>query len=96
MRSTSVVVNVDIDIDDFLYELSNRDREYMMRCLQEEGYISDLCIIKDDGTVEPKSMKKCPSPNDEFEVALSKLSGNGWKLTKEEEEDILKISQRIS
>lgn len=88
-------VSVDIDIDDFLSELSNRDREYMIKSLQEEGYISDLCIIKDDGTVEPKSTKNSPRPDDEFEVALSKLSGNGWKLTKEEEELIIKISQKI-
>jgi len=87
--------SVDIDIDDFLSELSNRDREYMMESLQEDGYISDLCIIKYDGTVEPKSTKNSPSPNDEFEVALIKLSGNGWKLTKEEEELVIKISQRI-
>lgn len=93
MRSTSV--SVDIDIDDFLFDLSNIDREYMMKCLQEEGYISDLCIIKYDGTVEPKSTKNSPRPADEFEVALSKLSGNGWKLTKEEEELVIKISQRI-
>ena len=93
MRSASV--SVDIDIDDFLSELSNIDREYMMECLQEEGYISDLCIIKYDGTVEPKAIKNSPRPADEFEVALSKLSGNGWKLTKEEEELIIKISQKI-
>jgi len=45
--------------------------------------------LKDDGYFNEGDL------DNEFDIALRKLVGNSWRLSKEDEETILKISNKI-
>lgn len=85
MRTVSV--SVDVEIDDFLYELSNNDRRYLMECLKEEGYIPEDFKIEPDGTLNQGT-------DSTLDRHLKSLLGKEWKLTKEEEETIINIAKK--
>lgn len=79
-----ISVSVDVDIDDILWSASNRDKIKLADRLYEDG----IRATKDtDITYE--------NPETEFDEACLKLFGQGWRLTKEEEEFIINISKRF-
>jgi hypothetical protein len=93
-------ISVEVDIDDIVSELSRSrsDRRDLFHALQEDGYISENCVITNDGEVKaPEKIERsiAASENDEFNIALDKLWNNGWKLTREEEEYIISLSKRF-
>jgi len=73
-------INVDIDIDDVLWEMSKREKQQLVDDLYDDGYIPKPLI--NDHT-------------DDFSLACKKLMGEAWRLTNEETEFIINISKRF-
>jgi hypothetical protein len=73
-------INVNIDIDDVLWEMSKREKQQLVDDLYDDGYIPKPLI--NDHT-------------DDFSLACKKLMGQAWRLTREEEEFIINISKRF-
>jgi hypothetical protein len=91
-------VTIDVDIDDIIYDMSKYDRKVFFNKMKDEGYISHSCIITNDGEVKALPHIERNTLNesqDEFNQALQKLFGNGWKLTKEQEDYIINLSKRF-
>jgi hypothetical protein len=62
--------------------------DFLSACSDSE--IKELVqALKDDGHLDEGE------DNNEFDIALRKLAGNGWRLTKEDEETILRIANKI-
>ena len=89
----SISIDVDIDIDDIISGMSRHDRRKFFESMKEDGYISDCCLITNDGEV--KASAHIEKSEDEFNQALQKLFGNGWKLTKEQEQYIIQLSKQF-
>jgi len=91
-------ISVEVDIIDIIWGMSKYDRREFFNRMQEEGYISKSCVITNEGSVEASAhteRKTLAESEDEFNLALHKLIGNGWKLTKEQEEYIINLSKRF-
>ena len=62
--------------------------DFLSACSSSE--IKELVqALKDDGHLDEGE------DNNDFDIALRKLAGNGWRLTKEDEETILRIANKI-
>ena len=62
--------------------------EFLSACSSSE--IKELVqALKDDGHLDEGE------DDNDFDIALRKLAGNGWRLTKEDEETILRIANKI-
>ena len=83
-----VEAEVDIDVEDFVYECSDRDIEKLIKCLVEEGRLPK--------TLTTYSQSQNLSVNDVlwFET-ISKIQGNRLAMTDEEIEIIEKIAKRF-
>lgn len=80
---------VEIDFEEFLYELKSRPKKM--------EYFLDL-LKKDESTLKQLKGKKIipyDGGDDEFNFVLKKLHNNGWKLSNEEQEIITKIADRF-
>lgn len=91
-------ISIDVDIDDIIWGMSSYDRKAFFKRMQDEGYISKSCIVTKEGEVEaPSHIEKraIAESKDEFNLALQKLFGNGWRLTKEQEDYIINLSKRF-
>jgi hypothetical protein len=73
-------INVDVDIDDVLWEMSKREKQQLVDDLYDDGYIPTPLINR---------------YTDDFSDACRKLMGQAWRLTREEEEFITNISKRF-
>lgn len=78
---------IDIDIDEFLGALNSKEINELIKALVDDGHLPK-------STVKLKNNEYFPSERN-FEEALDKLHGKCYQLTKEEEEIILKISNRF-
>jgi hypothetical protein len=62
--------------------------DFLSACSSSE--IKELVqALKDDGHLDEGDL------DNDFDIALRKLAGNSWRLTKEDEETILKIANKI-
>ncbi len=62
--------------------------DFLSACSDSE--IKELVqALKDDGHLDEGEL------DNDFDIALRKLVGNSWRLTKEDEETILKIANKI-
>jgi len=62
--------------------------DFLSACSSSE--IKELVqALKDDGHLDEGDL------DNDFDIALRKLAGNSWRLTKEDEETILKIASKI-
>jgi hypothetical protein len=77
-------VSVQIDIDDIISDLSNRERQELVDKLYEDGYTTSYVNIP---AIQP-------SLND-FDSNVLKLVGNGWRLSQEDIDIILNISNKL-
>jgi hypothetical protein len=77
-------VSVDIDIDDILWSASNKDKQNLADRLYEDGFKA----VKDKDV-------EYENPETSFDEACLKLFGQGWRLTREEEEFIISVSKRF-
>lgn len=79
------MASIDIDIDDILYSLSSYEMQELADELYDDGYI-------------PKQLKgnlADDKDTDDWDAQVRKLRGNRWRLTKEDEETILKITNKL-
>lgn len=81
-----VEAEVEVDVDEFYLSCSSSEKEELVDLLKDDGYLKNELI-----TTESIETYK----DDEFEVALRKLSTNRLVLSVEEEELIKKIASRF-
>jgi len=80
-------INVEVDIEDVLWSMGDRDKQKLVDELYDEGFT-------------PKELKKKENPpvsvsESFFNEALDKLRGKWNMLTEEEETIIINISKRF-
>ena len=78
-------INVDIEISDILWNLSSYEKQELTDDLFDEGYTPN----------NSPSTLESSSNGEEFDELVSNLSGNSWKLTKEDEEIIINICKKL-
>ena len=91
-------ISVDIDMDDVISAMSRYDRRKFFEYMQDDGIISKSCVITSNGEVKaPTHIEQNASYNttNEFNQALQKLFGNGWRMTLEQEQYIIELSKRF-
>ena len=78
------MASIDIDIDDILYGMMGYEKQELADELYDAGYC-------------PKQIGEHPDDREQsdFDREVSKLIGNSWRLSKEDEETILKIANKI-
>lgn len=79
------MASIDFDIDDILYSLSSWEKQELADELYDDGYVPKQM----DG-IHPDDV-----PTGEFDKEVHKLIGNSWRLTKEDEEIILRITNKL-
>ena len=79
------MASIDIEIDDIMYSLSSYEKQELVDELYDNGYvpkqISGTLLDSDDDS--------------DWNIAVNKLKNNQWRLSKEDEETILKITNKI-
>jgi len=75
-------ISIDIDIDDIISSMGSYDKQMMVDELYDDGYIA-------------KKASEASSTDDEWNDQVHKLFNNKWRLSKEDEETILKITNKI-
>ncbi len=77
------MASIDIEIDDILYSLSSYEKQELADELYDDGYC-------------PKQVKQVIDEDlDDWDEAILKLKGNKWRLSKEDEETILRITNKL-
>ena len=76
------MANIEVDIDDVLWGMSDREKQQIVDDLYDDGYIA-------------KKSDDAKSTDDEWNEQVGKLLNNRWRLSKEDEETILKITNKI-
>jgi hypothetical protein len=76
------MASIDIDIDDILYSMSSYEKQQLADELYEDGYLAK----KDDAQ---------KSTDDEWNESVNKLFNNKWRLSKEDEEAVLRITNKL-
>lgn len=82
----SFYTDVDVDVDDFVGSCSESEIKELIECLVEDGHLIGHPVeVAKESTVEDEKW------NDE----VSKLFNNRWKLTVEDEQRILSVTQKL-
>lgn len=79
------MASIDIDIDDILWSMTNYEKQELVDELYDDGFV-------------PKQMNRVHPDDvvtDNFDKEVSKLLGNSWRLSKEDEATILKITNKL-
>jgi hypothetical protein len=77
------MASIDIDVDDIIYGLTSWEKQELADELYDAGYV-------------PTDLEKKQSKSDnDWDEAVEKLKGNKWRLSKEDEEIILQITNKI-
>jgi hypothetical protein len=78
------MASINIEIEDILWDMSDREKQELVDDLYSEGFT-------------PKGLSETSNSidGDAFDEAVSKLLGNSWRLTKEDEETILLIANKL-
>lgn len=80
------MASIDVDIEDVLWGMSDREKQELVDDLYEDGYVAKK---------DPRYDMNEDGFSNEFDEEVVKLIGNGWKLSKEDEETILKITKKL-
>ena len=76
-------ISIDVQYDDIISSMGSYDKQKMVDELYDDGYVA-------------KQVKQVIDEDlDEWDTAILKLKGNKWRLTKEDEETILRITNKI-
>ena len=78
-------ITVDVDIDEFLNNCSDSDIDYILKFLADENKVEEVV----------KNRNKENTCDFEWDDSVSKLLNNRHQLSKEEEELIIKICNKI-
>ena len=76
------MASIDIEIDDIMYSLSSWEKQELVDELYADGYIA-------------KKDSEARNTDDEWNEQVNKLFNNKWRLSKEDEETILKITNKL-
>ena len=84
------MANIDIDIDDIMYGLDRFEKQSLVDELYEDGYV-------------PKQVKEIADREEaiksagqfDFDGQVQKLVGNSWRLSNEDVETILRITNKL-
>lgn len=77
------MASIDIEIDEILWSMSSREKQELADELYDDGYC-------------PKQVKQVLDEDlNEWDEQIIKLKGNKWKLSKEDEETILRITNKL-
>ena len=77
------MASIEFDIDDILNGMMGYEKQELADELYDSGYC-------------PKQVKEVmDEDNDEWDEQIKKLKGNKWRLSKEDEETILRITNKI-
>ena len=77
------MASIDIEIDDIMYSLTSYEKQELVDELYDDGYC-------------PKQVQQVMDEDlDDWDEAIKKLKGNKWRLSKEDEEAILRITNKI-
>ena len=79
------MASIDIEIEDILWNMSSYEKQELVDELYDDGFVP-----KQMGVVHPDDV-----PTDDFDKEVSKLMGNRWRLTTEDEQTILKITNKL-
>lgn len=79
------MASIEFDIDDILNSLMRWEKQSLADELYDDGY----CPKQLDGAI------KVYKPKTDFDLQVEKLIGNKWRLTKEDEETILRIAAKL-
>jgi hypothetical protein len=71
---------IDIEIDDILYGMSSWEKQELANELYADGYVA-------------KKDKR--NTDDEWNEKVNKLFNNKWRLSKEDEKTILRITNKL-
>lgn len=74
------MARIDIEIDDIMYSLSSWEKQELANELYADGYVA-------------KKDKR--NTDDEWNEQIDKLFNNKWRLSKEDEETILRITNKL-
>ena len=77
------LISVDLDINDIMYSMTSYDKQLMVDELYEDGYVAK------------KVEQVIDEELDEWDEQIKNLKGNKWKLSKEDEETILRITNKL-
>lgn len=80
------MASIDIDIDDIVCGMMDYEKQELVDELYEDGYVAKK---------DPRYDMDENGFTNEFDEEVAKLIGNGWKLSKEDEEIILKITKKL-
>ena len=75
-------ISIDVDIDDIINSMGSYDKQMMVDELYDEGYVA-----KKDTSER--------NIDEEWNEEVNKLFSNKWRLSKEDEETILRITNKI-
>ena len=77
------MASIDIEIDEILWSMSSREKQELADELYDDGYC-------------PKQVKQVLDEDlNQWDEQIIKLKGNKWKLSKEDEETILRITNKL-
>jgi hypothetical protein len=76
------MASIDIDIEDILWDLSDREKQELVDDLYEDGFVAKKDTSERD-------------IDDDWNEQVNKLFNNKWRLTKEDEETILRITNKL-
>ena len=80
------MASIDIDIDDIIYGMMDYEKQELADQLYEDGYVPKQI----QGTLADPDYN-----HSDFDDQVKKLVGNSWRLSKEDEETILKITNKL-
>lgn len=76
------MANIEVDIDDVLWGMSDREKQQLVDDLYDDGYIA-------------KKSDDAKSTDDEWNEQVGKLFNNRWRLSVEDEATILAITNKL-
>lgn len=78
------MASIDIEIDDIISGMTSYEKQELADELYDDGYCPSQIGEHPDDRLESG-----------FDREVNKLIGNAWRLTKEDEETILRIANKI-
>lgn len=75
-------INIDVDIDEIISCLTNKEKQELVDDLYDDGYIA-------------KKSDEAKSTDDEWNEQIGKLFNNKWRLSPEDEATILAITNKL-
>jgi phosphosulfolactate synthase (CoM biosynthesis protein A) len=77
------MARINIEIEDILWDMSDREKQELVDDLYDDGYIA-------------KKSDESKNADDEWNEQVHKLFNNNWRLSKEDEETILRIANKLT